>query len=102
MREHGESALRDEIAARYSKELRIIEDKESIEPDADLELIGFSLNLMKCDRVLANFAGTQSDSTTIASFIGFQFLLIEVCRYYGNRTGSNWLSFDLTRNFSRI
>jgi hypothetical protein len=96
------SALREEATDRYGKEHRITQDKESSEPDTDLELIRFGVNPMKYGRILPKFAKIGSNSTTSDRFTGFRLLPIELCRYYGNLTGSDWISFDLDRNFNRI
>ena len=61
---HRRSALREEATDRYGKKRRITQDKESSEPDADLELIGFGLNPVKYGRILPTFTGIQSDSIT--------------------------------------
>jgi hypothetical protein len=49
---HRRSALREEITNRYGKEGRITQGKESNEPDADLELIGFGRNTTKFGGIL--------------------------------------------------
>ncbi len=99
---HRRSALREEAMNRYGKERRIIQDKESNEADVDLELIEFGLDPTKSVSILPNFVEGELNSVTSVRLTGFRLLPIELCRYYGNRTGSDWISFDLDRNFNRI